>query len=209
MSAEIEAFREHLIDSGIVLDPEGTHHEFVSGMHGRKLDFDNIEEEYPLYSEWTEVAAGFIQDEFPRLPEVIIGVANGTNRTALDTARRFNGDVLGLVTYKDEAKRIFLNDLASKVITAMKPELVVVLEDVGTRGTNSVQAAVGCRDAGAQNVEVVTTWKRRPVLERLEEADVPYRAIIDEELPTYTPEECRESGFCLRGWELVKRLQNS
>ena len=39
MSAEI--FRQHILAAG-VLDPEGVHHEFVSGMHGRKLDFDTI-----------------------------------------------------------------------------------------------------------------------------------------------------------------------
>lgn len=207
--ADVETFRTNLIESGIVLDPEGTHHEFVSGMHGRKLDFDNIEERDPLYSEWTEVAAGFIEDEFPRLPEVIIGVANGTNRTALDTARRFNGDVLGLTSFKNpqNSKDLYLTSLARRVMKGIKPELVVVLEDVGTTGSNSVRVAAACRDAGAQKVEVVTTWKRRPVLERLEEADIPYRAIIDEELPTYSPEDCQDHGFCSEGWEFIERAK--
>jgi orotate phosphoribosyltransferase len=205
--ADIETLRAGIIDSGYVLDPEGTHHEFVSGMHGQKLDFDKISDDDPLYSLWTEVAADFIEEEFPRLPEIIIGVANGTNRTALDTARRFNGDVLGLTSIKDpqNSKKLYLTSLAGKVMEGIRPELAVVLEDVGTTGSNSVQVATACRDAGVKNVEVVTTWKRRAVLERLEEADVPHRAIIDEELPTYSPEDCKDHGFCSQGWDFIER----
>lgn len=199
--------KAEILDAGYVLDPEGTHHEFVSGMHGRKLDFDNIETGNPLYNLWTETAADFIREEFPELPEMIIGVANGTNRTALDTARHFSGDVLGLVSEKDpqDSKKLYINHIAGLAIEAIKPELVVVLEDVGTTGSNSVQVAEGCRSAGAKNVEVVTTWKRREKLERLEEAGIPYRAIIDEELPTYTPEDCQDHGFCSQGWDFIER----
>lgn len=207
LTERISEFRENIINSGYVLDPEGTHHEFVSGMHGRKLDFDNISNHSALYEQWTEVSASFIEEEFPQLPEIIIGVANGTNRTALDTARRFNGEVLGLVSEKDrqDKKKLYLSSLAGRVIYDFEPKLVVVLEDVGTTGSNSVQVADGCRVAGAQRVEVVTTWKRREKLEKLEEADIPYRAIIDEELPTYTPEDCRDHGFCSDGWDFMER----
>jgi orotate phosphoribosyltransferase len=209
LATQIAAFRENIMDSGYVLDPEPVHSEFVSGKHGRKLDFDKIDDDDPLYKEWTEIAADFIQQEFPRLPEVIIGVANGTNRTALDTARRFNGQVLGLVSEKDpdNSKRLYLSSIAGRAIEAIKPELVVVLEDVGTTGSNSVQVAVDSRDAGARSVEVVTTWQRREHLERLEEAGIPHRAIINEPLPTYTPEECRSHGFCAEGWEFKPRKQ--
>jgi orotate phosphoribosyltransferase-like protein len=206
--ADIAAFKENIINSGYVLDPEGVHHEFVSGMHGQKLDFDNIEESDPLYSQWTEVAAGYIEEKYDvSLPEIIIGVANGTNRTALDTARRFGGRVLGLVSEKDpqNSKKLWLSGMAANVISAMRPNLVVVLEDVGTTGSNSVQVATACRDQGAKEVEVVTTWKRREKLERLEEAGVPYRAIIDEPLPTYSPEDCKDHGFCSQGYEFIER----
>ena len=203
--ADALRLRDEIINSGIVLDAEGTHHEFVSGMHGQKLDFDNIETGSTLYNLWTETSADFIREEFPRLPEIIIGVANGTNRTALDAARRFEGEAIGLTTWKDEDRNIFLTDIAGKVISSIRPELVVVLEDVGTRGTNSVQAAVGCRDAGAKSVEVVTTWKRRDKLERLDEEGIPYRAIIDEPLPTYTPQDCQDHGFCSQGWKFIER----
>ncbi len=88
--ANLEVFRNHIIEAG-VLDAEGTHHEFVSGMHGRKLDFDTIENEDPLYAEWIGATADYLEEEFRGAPQFIIGVANGTNRVALDVARRFEG----------------------------------------------------------------------------------------------------------------------
>jgi orotate phosphoribosyltransferase len=204
----IAEFRDHIIEAG-VLDPEGTHHEFVSGMHGRKLDFDTVETGSPLYDEWINVAAGFIAEEFPDLPEVILGVANGTNRVALDTARKFDGQVFGAVSEKDsqDSKVLRLGAAAGKLIMCMKPELVVVIEDVGTTGSNSVQVARHALEAGAKQVEVVTTWQRREVLERLVDAGIPYRAIINEPLTTYPPEECKGTGFCAQGWKFIPRGQ--
>jgi orotate phosphoribosyltransferase len=92
-------------------------------------------------------------------------------------------------------------------IAGVKPELVVVFEDVGTTGSNSVQVARGALEAGALAVEVVTTWKRQPALGRLDEAGIPYRAIIDEVLPTYSPLECQTdpNGFHARGWDFIPR----
>jgi len=207
--ADVETFRNNIINSGTVLDPEGIHHEFVSGKHGQKLDFDKIGSEDPLYAEWTEVAAEFIHKEFRGAAGIILGVANGTNRTALDTARRFDGQVLGLVSEKDKnnSKRLRLSPFAGRVIQSMRPSLVVVLEDVGTTGSNSVQVAVAAREAGAYNVEVVTTWKRREHLEELEKAGISHRAIIDEPLPTYDPEDCRAHGFCAQGWKYIERAK--
>ncbi|CAN5614755.1 hypothetical protein BH23PAT1_BH23PAT1_4170 [soil metagenome] len=208
--ADIQAFRNRIIECGYVLDPEGVHHEFVSGMHGQKLDFDNIDEETdPLYDEWIDVNEGFIRENFTRLPEIIIGVARGTNRLALDTARRFEGEVVGLVSKKDSenSKSLYLPQLAKSIIGALSTELLVVVEDVGTTGSNSVQVATQSREAGAEQVVVVTTWKRRERLERLEEAGMPYLPIIDEPLRTFEPEECRSDpgGFCYRNWQFIPR----
>jgi orotate phosphoribosyltransferase len=203
--ADIEAFKNELMTCGYVMDGTGVHHEFASGLHGQKLDFDKIEETDPMYARWIDVNADFIQATFNRLPEIIIGVANGTNRVALDTARRFNGETVGLVTNKDEHKRIYLGDFSRRVISSMKPNLVVVVEDVGTAGTNSVQAATAVQAAGAKNTAVVITWKRRAKLERLEEAGIEYLPIIDEELTSYAPDDCRDHGFCADGWEFIPR----
>lgn len=204
--AEIEAFRQHVLDAG-VLDPEGTHHEFVSGMHGRKLDFDIIDTESELYDEWVDVSEDFIRHNYATLPYFIIGVANGTNRLALDVARRFRGESVGLVSEKDEqeSKVLRLAPLTEWILSKVIVPQVVILEDVGTTGSNSVQVAEEVRKLQRKSPEVIVTWKRREKLERLEEAGITYRAVIDEPLTTYSPDECQEAGYCWRGWEFIPR----
>lgn len=208
MTTQVESFKDNLIEAG-VLDPVGIHHEFVSGMHGRKLDFDKIETGSDLYGEWVDVTTDFIAENYENTPGVILGVANGTNRLALDIGRRFEGLSYGAVSEKDEvnSKVLRLSQAAAGIIKLMKPSFVLVVEDVGTTGSNSVQVAKYALDAGAQEVEVLTTWQRRPQLERLMEAGVPYRAIIDEALPTFSPEECVSSGFCAEGSTLIPRAE--
>lgn len=206
--ANVEALRSYIISpSSGVMDQEGVHHEFKAGGHGQKLDFDVIKTDSALYRAWTRVTADYVSEAFPQLPEVILGVANGTNRLALDTARHFEGDVFGAVSEKDEhnSKILRLNRAAKNLISTMSPELVVVLEDVGTTGSSSVQIAQQALDLGAQQVEVINTWQRRERLERLAEAGIPYRSLISEPLPTYSPEECQTDGFCAQGWELIER----
>lgn len=208
----IEVFRDHIIEAG-VLDPEGTHHEFKSGMHGQKLDFDVIPDDSDLYREWVDVTADYIAFELTEFPEIILGVANGTNRLALDVARRFSDLTIGLVTEKDpkDKNRILLTELGRRAIKGIQPDHILVLEDVGTTGSSSVQPAVSARELlnnkTDQSVTVLTTWKRRPTLEKLDEQGIPHQAIIDEPLTTYSPEDCRdlEQGFCYRGWEFIPR----
>lgn len=209
--ANPEAFKQHVIDSGIVLDPEGTHHEFVSGMHGQKLDFDNIPDDTPLYREWVDTTTRFLVTTYDPLPKVIVGVANGTNRLARDVGTKLFGYSHSAPSAKDpeNSKRLYLPDWAGRLIAALTPELVVVLEDVGTTGSNSVQVAQAVLDAGAQSAEVVVSWQRREQLERLDEAEVPYRAVIYDPLPTFTPEACaaEAEGFCARNWKFIPRTK--
>jgi len=208
LDQQVETFKQNIIGSGYVLDPEGTHHEFVSGMHGRKLDFDNIEDDSLLYREWVDVNASFLRENYLELPRFVLGVANGTNRLSRDVASRFeDSEILGFETEKDpnNSKVIGLTHRAFKFINIMRPQFVLVLEDVGTTGSNSVQAAVAAKEAGAQRVEVLTTWKRRENLEKLDEKDIPHQAIIDQVLPTYSAEECVIKGFCAKNWEFIPR----
>lgn len=208
--ADVEAFKDKIIENGYVLDPEGTHSEFVSGMHGQKLDFDNIDERTdPLYHEWIDVQEGFIRENFSRLPDIILGVANGTNRVAYSLGERFKGDVIPFASRKEQkdSKKLFLPEMAELALRAIRPELVVVVEDVGTTGSNSVQIARHALQNGAGDVIVVATWKRREHLELLEVAGVEHLAIIDEPLDTFTPDECLDdpNGFCARNWEFKRR----
>lgn len=205
---DVEGFKNRLINSGYVLDPEGTHHEFASGMHGQKLDFDNIASGDPLYPEWVDATVTFLEEEYSPLPEVLIGVANGTNRLSLDVARHFGGYMLGLVSAKDTEnnKKLYLPEDTKEALKRAQPGLAVVLEDVGTTGSNSVQVAVAA--AGyVPTVEVLTTWQRRSSLERLVAENIPYSAIINDPLPTFSPEACQTdpNGFCARGWDFIPR----
>lgn len=206
----IEAFRNRIVDSGYVLDPEGTHHEFVSGMHGQKLDFDNIDRHTdPLYDEWIYVASEFIEQKYLVLPDAIVGVADGTNSVAISLSQspRLIA-VKGLLTIKDarDPKKINLTRYSQEYMKD-RPDLVVVFEDVGTTGGSSGQVARQALKYGAKQVEVVTTWKRQEVLSKLVEAGITYHAIIDKPLLTFEPEACRtqEGGFCYRRWEFIPR----
>lgn len=206
MRTAVADLRSNLMEAGI-LDPEGVHHEFVSGKHGQKLDFDKIPTGSDLYDQWVQTTAGFIKEEYPRLPGIVIGVANGTNRLAESVAEQLGKDVAGAVSEKDpnNSKKLYLTEEAGRLLTDVHPEFVLVLEDVGTTGSNSVQVAQAVVDAGVPNVEVLTTWQRQTELARLDEADIHYRSMIPEALPTFDPEECVRTGFCARGFEFIPR----
>jgi orotate phosphoribosyltransferase-like protein len=201
--AGIEVFKDRIISAG-VLDPEGVHHEFRSGLHGQKLNFEKVGTSGPFYEEWVHRAADFLAKDFPRLPDAVLGVADGTNQLALDVAKRLGSEVTGLVSRKNEFDKntLMLSESAERFISQHESELLIVLEDVGTTGSNSVQVAGAGLWAGAKQVEVVVTWQRRPSLERLDGAGIPYRALIHEDLPGYDPDDCR---FCEQGWELIPR----
>lgn len=209
----VETFRNLAREE--ILDPIGTHHELSGGMHGQKLDFDRISDESDLYEMWVDVATDYIGREFEWRPEVILGVANGTNRLAVSVASRFKGNTIGLTTEKDyeNNRKIRLSRFAARVIRGIQPELVLVLEDVATTGGSSLQPVQQVRELlDAQtlhDVQVLATWQRQPQLHRLQEANVPYRSIIREPLPTYTPDTCQSlpEGFCAQGWELKPRPQ--
>jgi orotate phosphoribosyltransferase-like protein len=205
--ANTQEFRDNLIASGI-LDPEGIHHEFRGGLHGQKLDFEKIDETGSLYDEWVVRTADFVRAEFRALPDAVIGVAEGTNRFAIDVARRLGEEVVGLVSKKNDSDKniLELSEPAQDYISSREPEFLVVLEDVGTTGSNSAQVADACLEAGADDVAVVVTWQRWFVLDRLDEIGIPYKALIRERLPAYKPEDCH---FCQQGWELVPRAGDS
>jgi len=181
------------------VDPENQHHVFTSGIHhGRKIDFDAIPDDSDLYQDWVEVTADEIRNGYPfALPQIVLGVANGTNRLAPDVADCFDG-VIGLQTEKnpDDKKDIRLTKTARQVIEVLRPSLILVLEDVGTTGGSSSTVAVAAMEAGAEHVDVLNTWKRRERLDALIRADISYFSVIDEPLPTYTIDECESIGYC-------------
>lgn len=192
-------FKQVILDSGI-LDAEGVHHVFSQGLHGRKLDFDLIPDDSDLFRQWVDTTADFIRQNYPKLPEAIIGVANGTNRLAMAVAKSLGAR--GFDTVKPEGSRNqpVLTEASKKALRELKPKFSLILEDVGTRGTNSASVAQSARDLGLENFEVINTWQRSETLPLLEELKVTYKAVIKDVLTNYTPEECE---YCSKGWQLL------
>lgn len=203
-AARVEAFRAELLAREII-DRPGTHHEFKSGKHGRKLDFDLIKTGSLLYREWVGVTVDHIKIRFDKLPEIILGVANGTNRLSESVATGLGKNIIGLTTMKEEdaaGKPIYLPKHAREVIGNREPEHVLILEDVGTTGGSAAQAAAAAISAGADHVSVLNTWQRQEQLPALDGLAVPYTAVIDEALATFPPDAC---DFCNEEWTLIPR----
>lgn len=204
-AAYIETFKKHLEGFGVI-DPEGVHHEFVSGMHGRKIDFDAIPTEDPLFDEWIEVISTYIKETFPdRLNDIgLVSVANGTNRVVPLVAKKLGPGATYYLTEKMTSKSVKLEASSEAALKEKQPGLLLVLEDVGTQGTTSASAVEKVRELGFTNIRVINTWQRQKSLVKLDEINVPYSSIIFEILDTLSPEDCTTKGYCAEGWEFIK-----
>lgn len=200
MKQYLEDLRSRILSEG-VLDGEDIHHEFVSGVHGRKIDMDKIETGSEFYQQWIDACVQYIRDTYEKPPEMIIGVANGANRLALSIAAGLGDGVVGLITEKETSKSSKFHKTVEDFIAGHKPGFVLVVEDVGTAGTTSATACQKALDAGAQNVEVLNTWQRSETLAKLDEAGMKYRSMIHEPMPNYQPDECE---YCKSGVKLVE-----
>ncbi|GAC1392753.1 MAG: hypothetical protein NVSMB46_09440 [Candidatus Saccharimonadales bacterium] len=198
----INHFQQQLLDHN-VLDPVGVHHEFAYGSHGRKLDFDTILDSTPLYRQWVDVTAETIQNNYSSLPEAVVGVANGTNRLAKDTAEKLG--ILALYTQKTNAREVQLTHDSQTMLHHYLNAFVVVIEDVGTTGSTALTAAKSAKSHGAGTITGLFTWQRQSTLPAFDSHAISYKAIISEELPTYSPDECRVHGYCHDQWELIPR----
>ncbi|MDB5184953.1 MAG: hypothetical protein JWN38_761 [Candidatus Saccharibacteria bacterium] len=188
-----------------VFDPTGLHHEFSSGMHGQKLDLDKIPTDSPLYYNWISSISNFLYSEYDELPQAVVGVARGTNRVALSVAERLQHqtEIIGVESTKAPDGRVYLSAYASKLLFEAEPQSLVVVEDVATSGYNAGLVASAAQRLHIPRVSVLNTWQRRPQLERLAEAGIPYKSMIHEYLPTYSAEDCARTGFCAQGWRLI------
>lgn len=209
--ANVEVFRNNLLRAGVV-DPEGVHHEFVSLVHGQKIDFDAIPEGSDLLAEWEDVVAETVDNQFPtkKYPRgiVLLGIANGTNRLVAPVANKAGERFTPAHTKKVGSKIVELTDEAKRTIRELNPSLILGCEDVGTTGFTSATAVMSARSLVQSlrmdtEIRIINTWQRSELLPELRALQVPYSSIIFEPMPAYEPETCRESGFCADGWELV------
>lgn len=206
LDVRVQRFREEL-EANQIYDLNGPHHELSSGKHAQKIDFDKIDSESDLYRTWVNLTASAITQFGGSVPGVIIGVANGTNRLAKDLPGHFRQKVAGLCTEKKDG-RIKLTDSTIEKIEVIDPKAILIVDDVGTTGGSIAQVYTEVNDVVRRKAESVTahvTWQRAENLEALDELDISYSSLIKEIWPLFTPEECREAGFCSRGVELIKR----
>jgi hypothetical protein len=195
--------KHELLNAG-VLD-SGCHSEFAGSKHGLKLHLDRVARGSLLYTKMIRAKAEKIAEvnQAKKRGIVVVGIANGTNQTALDLADYLGGNTIGVETYKIRGRRVKLTQIAKRVIMATQPELVVLDEDVGTEGTVCANLAPQIKVLGAENVIAVHTWQRQPTLPGLDKTKVPYYPVIYDVLPTYTPFQCQEMGYCADGIELI------
>jgi len=200
LTASVDALRERILTDPVgVLDPPNQHHQFASKVnHGRKLDFDKIEEETDFYDQWTTTYAQWIAEMYPgdERPDALLGVANGANRLARTIAPSLG--ILGLETLKVDSKTVTLDSVARLAIQETAPDFVLVIEDVGTTGGTTSTAVADLEKLGVAKIEVAHTWIRNPELKKLEEIGLTYSAVIHEPLPTFSEDDCRNlaEGFC-------------
>jgi len=204
MSFEIQKaiFLENLLASEAV-DSDGVHHEFNQGLHGRKIDFDKIPSDSDLFQLWVELVARSIEEFYPQPPDTLVGVASGSNRLVEPISERLRIHPTALKTEKKIRSQPMLTDVARRAIEIARPQFVLVVEDLGTRGTNALSVVRSVQAAGAQKVEVLNTLQRSPELELLRVNNISYRSILTHLLTTYTADECKSSGHCADGWRLI------
>ena len=199
-------FRMDCLNTPGLMDPEGVHHEFKSGMHGQKLDYDAIEEGTELFDRWAKLYLDFIMLGYEKQPDLVMSVAEG-----VDQLVKRIGEFAGstgpdtLLSKKLADKTIVIDGKAREQIERKDYQSAVIVEDVGTTGRSSLMVAQQLRDLGIKKIEVINTWQRRPHLEKLEEAGVAYRSLNFEPLTTFSPDECRAFGFCSKDWEFIPR----
>lgn len=202
MAATVRNFNRTV--AKLTLDPEGTHHSFVSGAHGRKIDMGLIDTGTPLYEGWMGMHTHRIRRRHGKYigSVAVLGIANGTNRVARSLRDRLG--VVPLYTCKTSPKTVELTSDSVKRLQEGGIRLVIAVEDVGTTGGTAmtgIQSALKI-DSGL-DVEAEIAWQRTEALPAFDQAGIPYHAIINEPLPTYTPQDCMNIGYCAAGWTLI------
>lgn len=219
MAVTPESFWEELVNTPSAVDPHGVHSEFVSGMHGRKINFDGMPTESSLFRDWVDLSTRGVADYLVErgmkrwglsalTGVVLLGVANGTNRLVEPVASEVGFGIVPLQTYKSSPKSVALDVETEALLRALEPQFVLAVEDVGTSGTTSATAVEAAWRTGASWVEVLNTVQRRDVLEELTARYIVYSSIISTKaMRTYTAEECQKTGYCADGWEFVEHAK--
>jgi len=205
---DILDFRDRIMDDPTgVLDKVGVeHHEFASGNHGRKLDFNKITTDSDFYIDWVAIYARAIVASYPNnLPDALIGIANGANRLSESIAHLLGKQVLGLTTQKINTTSVRLNEEAIDAMKVYNVQFALTIEDVGTTGGTTATAVQHLQDIGIERIESFNGWQRNSSLPYLDQLDIPYNALIVHPLRMFTPEACHTdpTGYCHNNIPLI------
>lgn len=207
LTRSVEELRHRVLDDPVrVLDPTTQHHEFKSGMHGRKLDFDRVERGTDFYKQWINTYVFWVREVYRyAMPEVLVGVANGANRLAEDMAPLLG--VCAVKTEKTSNGLVVFPDKAKEEVQEKTKKRFLVIEDVGTTGSTTATVVDQLGDLGVSNVDIAHTWIRTQTLPALDERDRNYTTMIHEPLETFSPEDCLAlpEGFCHKEVLLIPR----
>ena len=205
-----DQLREEFLAVPGFVQADKVHSEFADGDHGQKLDAGVILPGMPEYEDWIDTTANHIAENCDPVPTALMSVANGTSFVIFDVIEKLQSrkppiNLLPLVTRKEE-KKVFLTQNTIKLIDENQPD-VLIFDDIGTRGSTTAKLALEALKLGAKRVRVLYTMLRRQNLERLDKHEIGYDSVIpgdvEEQFPTYTPNDCKKIGLCLERWELL------
>lgn len=199
-------FEQNLLSLGIKDDD--CHHEFTTGVHGEKLNFDLIKPGSTEWRQWTELNALFICQMYPDAkPPSLVGIADGTTAITEATAAELNrfatyeSEVLVLPTEKiiDETgkKLVRLTKTAKQLLTYFGIQQALEIDDAATSGSTTAMPISELRNFDVRDIGVLYAWLRNKNLPHLDALNVPYYGLVDGHyLPDYSPADCRDHGFC-------------
>lgn len=210
MAIRPEIFREHILELEGVFDPKGKHHEYVSTLHGRKLDLGAIKYGTPVFNEWVVITAEtthrlYAKENLGKI--AFLSIDEGTNELAPAVAEEYANGSMALRTTKTSPRSVELDANSKSRLVTEQPDLVLALEDVSVTGSVVATAYLDALDAGASRVEVLSGWLRSMRLSVLDTLSVRYNSVIHDTLPdapNFSPSECAQLGYCADNWELVR-----
>ncbi len=205
--SSIEKFESELFAANII-DPDGVHSVFTSGLHGQKINFKQIPDGSELFDLWVTTTARYIDENYPEteVPELFVAsVDSGTNRLVGPVAEELGCRASAHLTKKVRDGEIVLVPDAVDAIRVYSPDLVLFLDDAGTTGCTVSTGVIHARAVGARRTAVLYAIQRSGTLPSLDDIDADYGAMIKREMPAYTAEECAQDYFCAAGWDLRKR----
>lgn len=208
MNENLELLTKRVLEEPGVYDSPIVHHEFKNGGHGRKLDMENIKPGTDLFDDLITASAARVRSHL-RMPEVIIGIANGGNPWGLALAEELG--VEGLESEKDKKDRAVLPYASRLAMRRIKPDEVKIVDDLGTTGSSCKPLIEQLETNGMKSrhpvgrISVFYIVQRQLILPELDEIEISHNSLITLDLPTFKDAKAcanDSEGFCANGVEL-------